>query len=757
MTKHIIFSIGICVVIVMVALIVLTKQPGTSKQSEWKAITTGENHTCGIKAADNQLYCWGDNFYGQLGIGTIGRGFSKPTPTKIGNDEWSVVIASGTNHTCGIKTADNKLYCWGDNYKGQLGDGTVGQETNKPVPTKIGDDTWSQITAGGNHTCGIKTMDKRLYCWGDNSWGQLGDGTSGNDCLDSYRMKGNCANKTKPTKIGNDAWSQIVTGQSYTCGIKAADNQLYCWGYNHGGKLGAGTTKTINTPTKIGDDTWSQITAGGRHTCGIKVTDKKLYCWGENLYGQLGNGTMEDTIVPTKIDDNTWLQIAAGGDYTCGIQADNKLYCWGSNAKGQLGNGTTANTSIPTKTGDDTWSVITSGGYHACGIKVADNRLYCWGNNNLGQIGMGTMADKPIPTKIGNDKWLAVSTSEESLGSYTCGIKMVDKKLYCWGNNADGQLGNGTINNINIPTKIGDDTWSQITTGENHTCGIRETDKKLYCWGKNYFDPYEGADKNANKPVPTKIGDDAWVLITARGNLTCGIKTNNNLYCWRADSLEQRDNDNTIRKPAPIKIGIDKWSSLAVGNSYFCAINIDGQLYCWGDNFYGQLGDGTTNNKSILIKIGGDTWSRITAKGSHTCGIKASDKKLYCWGENSAGQLGDGTTDNNSVPTKIGDDAWSEIMTGSYYACGIKTDKTLYCWGRNDDGQLGDGTAGESTDKHIPTKIGDDTWSQITTGGSHTCGIKTDNKLYCWGSNFSGQLGDGTAWKSEPTLVIDSL
>lgn len=347
-------------------------------------------------------------------------------------------IAAGGYHTCGIKESDSKLYCWGWNADGQIGDGTA---VEKHTPTKIGNATWSEISTGEHHTCGITKADSKLFCWGNNHSGQLGDGTS-------------LTASSTPKKIGDAAWIKVSAGYAHTCGILETDHKLYCWGFNENGEIGDGTTVDKLVPTKIGDDTWSAITTNGSngagHTCGIKELDKKLYCWGNNGNGQLGDGTTDSKNTPTKIGNDNWIEIINGQQYTCGIkESENKLYCWGFNGYGQLGDGTTAEKSFPTKIGNDTWSQITVGYYHTCGIK-ADNKLYCWGYNEFGQLGEGTNTDKNTPAKIENDSWIGIQAG----GNHTCGIKITDNKLYCWGGNGYGVLGNGTTVDKSAPTLV---------------------------------------------------------------------------------------------------------------------------------------------------------------------------------------------------------------------------------------------------------------------------------------------------------------
>lgn len=707
----------------------------------WKNITAGGNHTCAIKESDGTLYCWGDNTAGQIGDATNEQ---RNSAVKIGSDSWRKVSA-GYHHTCAIRESDSRLYCWGGNCSGELGNATL---TDKNVPVKIGDDTWQDISAGFHYTCGIKT-DNRLYCWGYNYFGQLGDNSAGTG-----------ADRNEPKKIGDEAWLKISAGSYHTCGIKT-DNSLYCWGDNDVGQLGDGGSglgcspygmpgsdthcSDKHAPEKIGYSEWSDVKAaggfGGQQTCGIK-TDGSLYCWGNYQ------------VTPAKISDDSWIKESTGTLHTCAIKADKTLYCWGNNQFAQIGNGTVGNSSALAKIGADTdaWYEITAGYHHTCGIKATDNRLYCWGDNSFGQIGDGTSGqsgNKAAPVKVGDDKWLEIAAGT----SHTCGIKE-DSKLYCWGDNNHGKLGNGTTVGELTPKKTGDDSWLSIAAGYHHTCAVK-ADNRLYCWGYNLSGQL-GDGTSLDSAVPAKIGNDPWSAVKtgggySEGSHSCGIKTDGSLYCWGDNQIGKLGTGTYYSESAPASVG-GSWSEIVAGEQHTCGIKTNGLLYCWGYNFNGQLGDGTQEKKNIPVKVDDDSWKKVTAGWSHTCGIKASDSKLYCWGINSEGELGDGTAADKKTPVKTGDDKWQDVSAGGSHTCGIRADGTLYCWGYNFFGELGDNTTANS---NIPVKIGDSTWSRIAAGGSHTCGIQTDGILYCWGESADGKLGIGTALKTTPTLVVE--
>jgi alpha-tubulin suppressor-like RCC1 family protein len=352
-------------------------------------LSVGFYHNCAIKG--KALSCWGYNVYGMLGIGSTE---TKYAPVKVDDSEWLTVSAG--YHTCGIKT-NGKLFCWGYNVNGELGDGTT---NTAMTPVQIGSDTWLSVSAGWRHTCAIRA-DKKLFCWGANSFGQVGDGTQ---CSASpYTCEGVTS---VPRLVGSD-WASVSVGKDFTCGLKL-DGSLYCWGDNTYGELGVGLADAAPklVPTKVGTSTWQKVSAYWIHAC-ARRSDSHLFCWGDNRAGQIGNGTLDIQTAPVQVGD-VWLGISAGKVFTCGLKADYTAYCWGHNQWGQLGDGsscpdpppyTCANKSTPTAVaGGYLWDSVFAGGGHSCGIR--DETLYCWGLNDKGQLGDTTSVDKVTPQPV---------------------------------------------------------------------------------------------------------------------------------------------------------------------------------------------------------------------------------------------------------------------------------------------------------------------------------------------------------------------
>jgi alpha-tubulin suppressor-like RCC1 family protein len=356
-------------------------------------------------APQPNLFAWGNNFSGQLGDGTT---TSRPSPTPIGDaTDWSA-ISAGAAHSCGLLGAGSSLWCWGHNAAGQLGDGTT---TQRSSPTQIGAlaTDWSAVTAGGLHTCALRETGT-LWCWGSNSSGQLGDGTT--------------TNRQLPTQIGTATdWRAISAGGSHTCGMRASGT-LWCWGSNTYGQLGDGTTTPRTVPTQIGTAAdWSAIsTSRGHHSCGLRGTGS-LWCWGRNNVGQLGDDTTTERHSPTQIFVATdWIAISAGEVHTCGLRGTGTLRCWGSNVYGQVGDGTTTNRLRPTQIGTATdWRTVSAGTFHTCALRGTGSTSWCWGRNHFGQLGDETTTQRLVPTQSGGnaDDWSAITVG----GAYTLGLR----------------------------------------------------------------------------------------------------------------------------------------------------------------------------------------------------------------------------------------------------------------------------------------------------------------------------------------------
>ncbi len=356
---------------------------------------------------------------------------------------------------------------------------------------------------------------------------------------------------------------------------------------------------------------------------------------------------------------------------------------------------------------------ISAGSRHTCALGVG-GVLYCWGFNGDGQLGIGQAAQGagpvfafPQPTAAsGNFTFGQVSAGR----FHNCALTL-SGIAFCWGNNVDGRLGDGTTTTSNTPVIVkGTITYSMVTAGRVHSCAL-SLPGRAYCWGSNA----EG-----------ELGVIAGPAIPA-------------------ESL-------SLSTPVPINTNA-LFKTISAGGLHACAVGNTGAAMCWGYNANGQLGNGSFGQaNSPVVVAGGLAFDSISAGYSHTCGLTHSGT-AYCWGNNAEGQIGDGTVVSSLIPTPVGGGlTFSAISAGLAHTCGIVVGGTVYCWGRNSSGQLGDGTTNFSP---LPVAVDNSlVFTSIGAGDLTSCGVTSSNIAYCWGDNQYGQLGDNsTTNRVAPTRV----
>ena len=379
-------------------------------------------------------------------------GDSGSTPPKT---KWTRV-AAGSFHTLAINEKEH-LYAWGNNAYGQLGNkkngggrltgGILDKSEDKNTPVLIDSTSqWKDIAAGKYHSLALKS-DGTLWAWGRGDFGQLGLGA------------GKTGTQNTPQQVGTSSnWKALAGGDFYSLALNNAGT-LYAWGNNTSGQLGDGSRARSNAPKAI-TGTWKAVAAGGTHTLAINSAGA-LHAWGWNVYGQLGNSDdangsvtdrTKDKSAPVPIGSGTWKAVAAGENHSLALRSDGTLYAWGRNNNGQIAfdpaSGALQNTprQVGTSTG---WETIAGGSSHSLALK-SDGKLYAWGSNSFGQLGDGTTNTKTAVSQTGTDADWALVTARSS---HVLALKK-DGTLYAWGGNIRGQLGDGTTAQRNSPKLI---------------------------------------------------------------------------------------------------------------------------------------------------------------------------------------------------------------------------------------------------------------------------------------------------------------
>ncbi len=356
-------------------------------------ITGGGYHACGLTDGGTG-YCWGWNYFGQLGNGEVGDQFgNEPRPVPITGGYTFASLTTGLYHTCGITTA-GESYCWGAGSSGELGNGddtVLGSPTPLPI---VGSHTFAKLAAGGSHTCGI-TTDGDLYCWGGNFDGQLG--------------VGNTTNSWAPLQVSpGTTFSHVVTGLWNTCALTTA-GEPFCWGSNSNGVLGnASPNGSEASPVAVsGGHTFTSIDEYGSFVCAIDDAGE-LWCWGRNDTGQVGDGTFVDANVPLAVETaDTFVSVATGAHHTCAITTSGATRCWGDGFYGQHGSGLLGQSTSPLDVaGGLSFARLESGSHFTCG-EITSGGVYCWGSSDTGQLGggyggMGLFSAVPVPLSSPN-------------------------------------------------------------------------------------------------------------------------------------------------------------------------------------------------------------------------------------------------------------------------------------------------------------------------------------------------------------------
>jgi alpha-tubulin suppressor-like RCC1 family protein len=399
--------------------------------------------------------------------------------------------------------------------------GATDPGTRTPLITDVtttaptaGGNSTGMIAAGEYHTCAVTTTGA-AKCWGWGNSGQLGNGASSSDL---------------PVQVSGltSGVTAITAGRYHSCALTAIGG-VWCWGQNDYGQLGNGTTTTSTSPVQVTGLTSgvTAITSGLYHSCAITSTGA-AQCWGYNPSGQLGNAnTGTNATTPVQVSGLTSgvATIDAGADHTCAVTTTGSPRCWGLNNAGQLGNGTTTSSNVPVTipTLNSGVATIDAGALHTCAVTTTGSAR-CWGENFNGQLGNGTTTNATSPVQVTG---LTSGVTAIAAGRYhTCAA--TTGGAHCWGLNTDGQLGDGTGDSSNLPVEVTGLTSgaTAITAGRYHTCAATTTGAAR-CWGGNLDGQLgDGTGETSNLPVQVTGGASYGSLSSS------GIAGNVDLLWW---------------------------------------------------------------------------------------------------------------------------------------------------------------------------------------------------------------------------------
>ncbi len=366
---------------------------------------------------------------------------------------------------------------------------------------------------------------------------------------------------------------------------------------------------------------------------------------------------------------------------------------------------------------------------------------------------------------------LAFKRISAGLGNgHTCGVTTTNR-AYCWGHNGSGQIGDGTTTKRLRPTPVGGTLrFTGVSAGYDFSCAVT-TEFRAYCWGSNTFNTRggqlgDGTRTRRLRPVAV-LGGLLFREVSTGVAHTCGRTTTDRIYCWGSNESGQIGDGTNQDRLSPVPVGGTlRFLQVTVGGNHSCGLTTDNRAFCWGSNADRQVGNNSTLSqvRTPAAVAGNRRFIQVNGGGFHTCGV-TTDARAFCWGVNLFGQLGDGTTSRRAVPTLVvggrlfgGIENGIEVgvEAGAGHTCGVTTSNLAFCWGTNQTGTLGDGTNIQRT---RPVAVaGGLRFKQVSAGGFHSCGTTTGAAGYCWGDNFNGALGDGTTTsRSRPRAVVGPL
>jgi len=619
------------------------------------------------------------------------------------------------------------------------------------------DDTTARLTSatlssGGNHTCAV-IANGEVRCWGRNGSGQLGNGTT----TDS-------AQPVAATVLVTA--TAVAAGGEFSC-VLQADGVSRCWGRNAEGQLGNGTTAASSTPVTVTGVTAKTLAAGFQHACAL-LASGAVSCWGANNAGQLGNGSVVGATTAVSVTGiTTAVAIATGGSHSCAVLAAGGVKCWGADAAGQLGNGAGGASTVPVDvTGITTAVGITAGFDHTCAL-LANGTVRCWGRGLEGQLGNGGMVNSTTPVSPSGIQLRIVALGAGL--SHTC-VVLENGLSVCWGDNSNGQVGNGAVvGTVPLPISVVELGGTiAVSAGFAHSCALLiEGDVK--CWGLNDggqlgMGTAGGAVQRSG--IPLKVNGPT-LAINAGGNHTCVTTPSGTVSCWGHGLYGQLGNGGIADSPLPAKVvNTDQAPGTAVnvtrvglGFQHTCGIYADGDAKCWGRNDAVQLGTGIASPPP-QVETPTDVYqmssAMAVASGSaHSC-VVLFNGQVQCWGNNNFRQTGyDQPASPNFPATVPGITTALNVSAGFEHTCAVLSTGTVQCWGRGDQGQLGNGATANSAAPVTVTGI--TTATAVSLGDFHSCARLVGGALRCWGRNAEGQLGDGTTTQSSVPVGVSGI
>jgi alpha-tubulin suppressor-like RCC1 family protein len=548
--------------------------------------------------------------------------------------------------------------------------------------------------------------------------------------------------------------------------VIANDHTLWTWGDNTTGQLGDGTVTTKAVPAQVaGLAGVASASAGIKHSAAV-TSDGRLWTWGNNERGQLGNGTntgfgTDPTAVPGV---STATQVSARENHSLVLRSDGRVLGFGDNDEEELGSGALqlGDQKTPVVVAGMANAVEVRAGYSFSLARKSDGTVWAWGANYSGQLGQGFLNSNPQGTAspvAGLTNVTAISAG----GGHSLALRS-DGTVWAWGANYAGQLGNGLANGADVPTAtrvVGLTNVIGIAAGNSHSIAVR-SDGTVWAWGaQDVGQTGRGIVSQTGTATAVQVAGLSGIVSVAAGNdNSYALRGDGTLYGWGDNRTAQVGAGVRGDRPEAVQtVGLTAITSVAAGNSFSMAVRSDGTLWAWGLNDHGQLGDGTTTNRPTPIQVPGFSWLSVSAGQGFTVAAK-SDGTAWAWGDNSSGQLGQGNLIEQHSPVRIASLAnVREISVGYFHALARLSNGAVVGWGANWAGQLGQGNVASPVTSPVlvSTSTGLTDAVAISAGGGFSMAIQAGGTVFGWGSDFDGKLGDGDTTMADKLVPTRAL